>query len=154
MYKHSSDSLSIHELIWRVADNEVEEYVQSRWFANDRKMSSLLKPSRIPADLSYFCQNVSQAIRIIKALRLGSYQFISTLPDHCWDVRLEIPAHGSIALSEWMQAREAYTDDCIQEMDRLHVVWRVAQFDNHPGLTSRNGLQVDDADCPLQRIYK
>jgi hypothetical protein len=130
IYKDSASSPSIHNLVWQFADDEIIEYIYCRRFAGDLGPSPLaLDASRFARSPEYFYQNIKEAMRIIRALRLAAYRFIGTLPDHVWDSAIELPTHGEVTLSDWLEIRDSYAHGQIQKMNQVYVAWLATRCD-------------------------
>jgi hypothetical protein len=130
IYKDSVSSQSIHNLVWQFADDEVVEYIYCRRFVGDLGPSPLaLDSSGLPRSPEYFYQNIKEAMRIIRALRLAAYRFIGTLPDRVWDSTIELPTHGKVTLSDWLHIRDRYASGQIQKMSQIYVAWLASRFD-------------------------
>jgi hypothetical protein len=130
VYKDSASSQSIHNLVWQFADDEVIEYIYCRRFAGNLGPSPLaLASSGLPRSPEYFYQNIKDAMRIIRGLRLAAYRFIGTLPEHAWDSVIELPTHGKVTLSDWLQIRDCYASLQIQKMNQIYVTWLATRFD-------------------------
>lgn len=130
IYKDSGSSQSIHNLVWQFADDEVIEYVNCRRFAGHLGLSPLaLASSEVPRSPEYFYQNIKDAMRIIRGLRLAAYGFIGTLPEHVWDSAIELPTHGHVTLSDWLQIRDSYASGQIQKMGQIYITWLATRFD-------------------------
>jgi hypothetical protein len=111
IYKDSVSSQSIHNLVWQFADDEVIEYIYCRRFVGDLGPSPLaLDSSGLPRSPEYFYQNIKEAMRIIRALRLAAYRFIGTL-------------------SDWLHIRDRYASGQIQKMSQIYVAWLASRFD-------------------------
>ena len=130
IYKDSTTAQSIHNLVWQFADDEVFEYVNCRRFTGNLGVSPLtLATPKSPRSPEYFYQNIKDAMRIVRSLRLGAYGFIRTLPEHVWDSVVELPMHGKVTLSDWLQIRDRYASSQIQKMAQIHITWLATRFD-------------------------
>jgi hypothetical protein len=130
IYKDSAGAQSIHNLVWQFADDEVFEYVNCRRFAGHLGLPRLaLASSEFPRSSEYFYQNIKDAMRIVRGLRLAAYGFIRTLPEHVWDSVVELPIHGKMKLSDWLQIRDVYASSQIQKMSQIHITWLATRFD-------------------------
>ena len=120
VYKHASDGLSIHDTVCRMADNEVIEYLHCRALVADpdfvtRGMASM----EWSGSVGYFYQNVTEAVRSIRALRQFTYRFLEKLPEEVWT---RAAAH-QISLEGWLANRECYYPKQIRGMERIYYGW-------------------------------
>ena len=130
MYKDSASSQSIHNLVWRFADDEVIEYVNCRRFAGHLGLPPLaMASSELPGSPEYFYQNIKDAMRIIRGLRIAAYGFIGTLPEHVWDSAVELPIHGQVTLFDWLRIRDTHASSQIQKMTQIYIACLETRFD-------------------------
>lgn len=125
LHKKAPDQRSIHETIWQLADNEVTEYVNCRRFVTGSPPAGI-DPCGCCDNLGYFYQDVKQALGIIRSLRRATYHFLKQLPEDAWSNTTELPNHGPLSLAEWLEIRESYFPEQIQQMGKAYSEWRAA----------------------------
>jgi hypothetical protein len=120
VYKHASNSPSIHESVCRIADSEVIEYLHCRSLvANPDSATTGIDSISWSGRLGYFYQDIKEAMGIIRALRRFTYHFLENLPEDLW-------THASdqhISLDQWLAIRESNYPEQIRHMERIYYEW-------------------------------
>lgn len=140
IYKHASEGLSIHDLVCRMADNEVIEYLHCRALVADPDFASLEMASmEWSGRIGYFYQNVREAMRSIRALRQFTYHFLEQLPENVWT---RAAAHR-ISLDGWLANREHYYPKQIRGMERIYYGWLEATWPPRAVIAARQSADFE-----------
>jgi hypothetical protein len=129
VYKDSTNTESIHDIVWQLADNEIIEYIYCLRFVTDSGASPfVIDSSGLSGNLGHFYHNIKEALGIIRALRLATYHFLKMLRESAWDFPVDLPTHGRLTLHQWLQIRERNIPDHIQKLNQIYVAWIEAKF--------------------------
>jgi hypothetical protein len=124
MYKGYPDHLSIHEMVWHLADSEVVEYLHCHRFISGHAAGTLtFDLSARSSHHGYFYQDIKEAVRIIRVLRKVSYRSLGMLPTIAWAATLEVPIYGRISLDQWLEIRERSFAEQITKMEQIYSEW-------------------------------
>lgn len=111
---------SIHEVVIHLADIEANGYIRFRKaIAEPSKALSPFNPSLWCEELSYYEQDLNEALNIFKILRRSNYTLLKHLPDDSWLHTVHHPEHGLISTEDLLQIQDDHVN---QQIERITTI--------------------------------
>jgi hypothetical protein len=123
-YKPSPETWSVQETILHLADHEAIEYVSCRGrIADPDALTPAINLDCWVARLGYFHQNTTEALGLIRRLRMGTHRLLMNLPESVWARRTEGPRHKPQSLADWLVQEERYIPGRIRGLQENYLTW-------------------------------
>ena len=144
-YKPSPDTWSVQETILHLADHEAIEYVYCRGrIADPDAFAPTINLNCWVARLGYFHQNTTEALGLIRRLRMGTHRLLMNLPESVWSRMVEGPRHKPQSLEDWLVQEERYIPSRIRGLHENYLTWteRRARKSTRPAPLPQQAVEI------------
>lgn len=123
----STDAWSIHEIIIHLPDSDTNSFIRCRKIVAEPGSTITAYDQDCWAEvLKYRERSISNALNLLKALRVSTHELLVTLPEDAWQRHIDHPELGHYTLSQWLQTYVDHITGHLGQIDRNLAAWEKA----------------------------
>lgn len=126
-FKPAPDRWSIREIVFHVADADVNGYIRCRTaIAEPGKRIMAYDQDRWTKALNHEGRSVKDALELFALIRKITTRLLRSLPDATWAHTIDHSENGIMTLDRWLEIYERHPRSHIEQIQKLHDQWRLA----------------------------